>query len=320
MIFKLKQTDKKLLAYLYQHGRESLSEIAKKTNLSREQVTYRIEKYLKEGVIKGFFPIINYNKVGYSLTTLIMLSFDSQQALSSFKQKCVKDKHRVSHGEVLAKYDLFMVLIFQNEKEKGDYLSNLLSENNIANFLVLEPYNLGLYPLKFIETAKKEGYQVILEEKKKEKLEDKDKEILRALLTDARIRVIDIAKQTGLSAELVVYHLKKLKERGILLGSRAYFDMEKLGFFYTLLFINMKKFSSENQEKLKRFAKKEPFIETIAFMFSKPNCYMQIFHANEQELRETLARFKDEFKGEAHELEIIPVKDAGENINTIPFI
>ena len=125
----------------------------------------------------------------------------------------------------------------------------MLSENNIANFLVLEPYNLGLYPLKFIETAKKEGYQVILEEKKKEKLEDKDKEILRALLTDARIRVIDIAKQTGLSAGAVVYHLKKLKERGILLGSRAYFDMEKLGFFlYAIIY----QYEKNSQAKIRK--------------------------------------------------------------------
>ena len=139
MIFKLKQTDKKLLAYLYQHGREPLSEIAKKTNLSREQVTYRIEKYLKEGVIKGFFPIINYNKVGYSLTTLIMLSFDSQQALSSFKQKCVKDKHRVSHGEVLAKYDLFMVLIFQNEKERAIIFQTCFQKIILLIFSFLNP-------------------------------------------------------------------------------------------------------------------------------------------------------------------------------------
>ncbi len=320
MTLKLKPTDKKLIAYLYQHSRESLSGIAKETNLSREQVTYRIEKYLKEGIIKGFFPIINYDKVGYPITTIVMLSFNSKQALGSFKQKCIKDKHRISHGEVLAKYDLFMILIFQNEKDKSDYLSNLLSNNNIADFLILEPYNLELYPLKFVDNAKKEGYQVILEEKKIEKFEDKDRKILKSLLNDARIKVIDIAKQTNMSAELIVYHLKKLKERGILLGSRAYFDMKKLGFFYTLLFINMKNISKENQEKLKKFAKKEPFIETIAFMFNKPNCYMQIFHADEHELRETLLRFKEEFKEESHELEIIPIKDAGEDINTIPFL
>ena len=320
MTFKFRQTDKRLLAYLYHHGRESLSEIAKETSLSREQVTYRIEKYLKEGLIRRFLPIINYDKVGYSITTLIMLSFNSQQALRSFKQRCVKDKHRVSHGEFLAKYDLFMVLIFQNEKEKSDYLSSLLSDNNITDSLVLQPYNLEIYPLKFIENSKKEGHQVILEEKQAEKLEDKDRKILKALLTDARIKVIDIAKQTNLSAELVVYHLKKLKERGILLGSRAYFDMEKIGFFYTLLFINMRKFSKENQEKLKRFAKREPFIETIAFMFNKPNCYMQALHRTEQELRETLTRFKEEFKEEAHELEIVPLKDAGEDISTMPFL
>ncbi|MDA3836485.1 MAG: Lrp/AsnC family transcriptional regulator [Nanoarchaeota archaeon] len=50
----LDTVDKKLITYLYHNFREPLSKIAKATNLSRDQVEYRIKKYEKEGLIIKF--------------------------------------------------------------------------------------------------------------------------------------------------------------------------------------------------------------------------------------------------------------------------
>ena len=96
--------------------------------------------------------------------------------------------------------------------------------------------------------------------------------------------------------------------------------MEKLGFFYTLLFLNLKRLSTSTQQTLKQFALQDPHIETVSFMFTKPNCYLQVFHKDENQLRQTILSLKELLRDEHYELEILPIKDAGEDINVMPFL
>ena len=70
---KLKPTDMNLLAYLYQHNRESLSKIAKAIKLSREQVDYRLKNYEASGIIKGYLPVVNYSKLGYHNLAILFI-------------------------------------------------------------------------------------------------------------------------------------------------------------------------------------------------------------------------------------------------------
>jgi DNA-binding Lrp family transcriptional regulator len=51
---ELKPIDYKLIEYLFHHARAPASKIAKNTGLSRDQVNYRINRYIEEGIIKKF--------------------------------------------------------------------------------------------------------------------------------------------------------------------------------------------------------------------------------------------------------------------------
>ncbi|MEM9967389.1 MAG: Lrp/AsnC family transcriptional regulator [Pseudomonadota bacterium] len=62
------------------------------------------------------------------------------------------------------------------------------------------------------------------------KLDQFDKKILGALGQDARISVTDLAKRVGLSKTPTQLRLRKLEERGIILGYRALLDPIRLGF------------------------------------------------------------------------------------------
>src|SRR3989344_7299010 len=117
-MIQLKPTDLKLLAHLGHHSRDSYADIATTLHISREQVAYRIEKFLKEDLIKGFFPIVNYAALSYPLITMLFLAFDKRQHLKTFKKTLAHDKNRISHGEILAKYDIFIILSFKDEREK----------------------------------------------------------------------------------------------------------------------------------------------------------------------------------------------------------
>ena len=318
----LKPLDKKLLAYLYNDSREPNTKLAKQLKISREQVSYRIKKFESEGIIKGYIPLINYNRLGYNIINLIFLKFNKQSYAEKFKNHIKQNKNRITTVEVLSKYDLGILLVFKNEQERNEYISEMLGSysNEIRDYLIIEPYYSEFYPLKFLGHHELQP-RVFHEYKLKEyKLDEKEKKILSVLNKNANAKIIDIAKQTNLSAELIVYKLKKLKQENVLLSTRAYFDMEKTGFFYSIILINLPNFSKQNQEKLKDFAKKSNYVDSLMFCAGKPNCYMQIFHKDVLELHKVLNELKQTFPSESITTDILPLKNEGENVNTIPFL
>ncbi|MDP2673057.1 MAG: Lrp/AsnC family transcriptional regulator [Nanoarchaeota archaeon] len=319
---QLKPLDKKLLAYLYHDSREPTTKIAKKLKISREQVSYRIKKFESEGIIKGHIPLINYNRLGYSIINLILLKFNKQSYAKQFKSQIKESKNRIITVEVLSKYDLGVLLIFKNEQERNNYLSEMLGNHSseISEYLIIEPYFSEYYPLKFLGNIESKS-KVFHEYKLKEyKLDEKEKNILSVLNKDANSKIIDIAKQTNLSAELVVYKLKKLRQENVLLSTRAYFDMEKVGYFYNIVLINFHNFSKQNQEKLREFCKKSPHVDSLMFMTGKPNCYIQIFHQDVLDVHKFLIDLRQTFPNESITTDILPLKNEGEDVNTLPFL
>ncbi len=318
----LKKADMKLLAYLYHNNREPLTNIAKEVHLSRAQVGYKINKFIEAGIIKKFIPIVNYSKLGYKQFIILLLRFNKPSQMQMFLEEHKKDKSWISRVKVLAKYDLFMHLLFKDEKERNEYLANMLQTHNeyIADYLILSPYFGVLYPIKFLGSNKGGDYVLTEYGHKTVELDEKDKGILRALAKDARAKLINIAREAKISAELAVYRLRKLNKEGILLGSRIQFDMDKLGYFYATLLINVKNFSLKNQNKLKTFAKSAPYVTAIAFMINKPNCFISLFYKNESELRKTIEELKKLFNEDSIEVDILPVRSEEEEINTLPFL
>jgi DNA-binding Lrp family transcriptional regulator len=65
MVYNLDNKDKKILYQLDLNARQSFREIGKKTRLSKEVVNYRIHNMENEGVINGYYCVINMSRLGY---------------------------------------------------------------------------------------------------------------------------------------------------------------------------------------------------------------------------------------------------------------
>lgn len=319
---ELKQIDKKILAYLYRNSREPATKIGKYLKLTREQISYKIKKFESEGIIRGYLPLLNNSRLGYSILTLVLFKFKDQLSMTNFKNKVKDNKNRLITVETLAKYDLAVLLTFRDEKERNEVINDLVSSysKEILDYSILEPYFSEYYPLKFLN--ERELPSRTFHEYKKEiyNLDNKEKELLKILSKNANLSIIDISKKTNLSSELILYKIRKLREENVIIGTRAYYDMGKIGFFYTLILINFNNQSKNNQEKLRKFAKDNGSVDSLMLLMGKPNCYMQLFHKTEEDLRNFIIDFKNHFKEESFNLEIIPLKNEGEDINVIPFL
>ena len=59
--------DKKILSVLDMNARASYKQIGKDVGLSRKTVEYRIKNMEEKGIIKGYFPKVNFLKIGYRI-------------------------------------------------------------------------------------------------------------------------------------------------------------------------------------------------------------------------------------------------------------
>ena len=57
--------DRKLLAELDFNARAANSKLAKKVLLTKKGIEYRIKQLEKRGIIRGYYPIINFRKLGF---------------------------------------------------------------------------------------------------------------------------------------------------------------------------------------------------------------------------------------------------------------
>jgi len=82
--------DRKILYYLDINSRQSNSDIAKKVGLSKEVVNYRIKRLEKEGIIKGYYTVLDFYKLGYISVRVYLKLIDTSPKKEGKYFLCLK--------------------------------------------------------------------------------------------------------------------------------------------------------------------------------------------------------------------------------------
>lgn len=103
---ELNEKDEHLIALLRQNGRISVSEIARRMNLSRTAAQMRLQKLERNGVIEGYSVVLSRDYLKKRVRALMMIKFppgrraDIEESLGAMAQ--VKSLHSISGAFDLA--------------------------------------------------------------------------------------------------------------------------------------------------------------------------------------------------------------------------
>ncbi|MEK6857297.1 MAG: Lrp/AsnC family transcriptional regulator [Nanoarchaeota archaeon] len=317
---KLDLIDKKLLSYVYHHFREPYTKIAKKCNISRDQVEYRIKKYNSSGLVKGYLTMFNYKSLGYNQLGFIFLKLKSPEMKEEVMLEIRKVSTIITIGSIMPSYDLFTTIVSKNNEDFNEVFYDLIDRiktkiNSQEYFIITSTH---LYPLKIFGVKEKSTYSLI-SESKEVSLSNKEVSILKALEKGSNSKIIDLARESKISSELAIYIIKKLKSSNILLGSRIQFNMSKLGYSFTVIRINVDNLNKETQSRMIYFAKEHKNIDSITFGISEFNCIIQILHQNQEELTKTIRDIYSQFGKNIKKSDLLLVGE-DEVIRTLPPI
>jgi len=76
MQIQLDEVDRKILEILQRNARTPLKRIASALNISEGTVHVRLKRLLASGIIRGFYTILDEEKLGYNVKAIIALKAD----------------------------------------------------------------------------------------------------------------------------------------------------------------------------------------------------------------------------------------------------
>jgi Lrp/AsnC family leucine-responsive transcriptional regulator len=256
--------DKKLLFELDSNSRQSVQQLARKIGLSKDAVKYRINNLMQEGIIKSFNAVIDTGKLGF-FSFRILLKF---YRLSPEKEKeildfLLKNKNLVWLVQIEGNWDVNTWFLYKSVEEMNGFYQEFLEKYN--NYI--DKKEFGIYTLinyfsraYLIEKKSNNFSMPIASLPAPKKLDETELKIIELLSKNARMQIIDIAKETKLTPKTVIAKIKKLEKEKIIVAYRTEFNLEKLGYKYYKMHITTFNSSPEKTKQFKEFIKQNPNI------------------------------------------------------------
>jgi len=129
---KIGTTELQILRELRQDGRISYRKLGRKLGIATGTVQSKVEKMLKEGIIKAIRASLDYEKLGYKITAVVGITIPSRKRLNEIEQKLLKCKNVFNMYEVTGGVDLLMTARFKNMDEFAEFLTKGLAIEGIG--------------------------------------------------------------------------------------------------------------------------------------------------------------------------------------------
>jgi len=297
---KLDVKDKKILVLLSEYSRMPLSEIAKKVQLSRDTVAYRINRMQKLGVILGFYPEIDFKRLGYNLYHVFFLidetNKEKQQQLINTLVEHPNTRSVIQYSD---RWDIELILIAKDIEEfdsivtdiAGKFSSIIMEKEKLAQ---IGTYYSILFPYEFYKEIGEIKVPGQIEESDY-KPDQKDMQILKVLAKDCRQSTYEIAKHVSLSADAVGLRIKRLYKTGVIKKFTILANLTNLGYSWYTFSLQMKVFDKTCESKFKTFVKDHPNIIKAVKVLGAWDLLLYIISEGPRDFHQTIKQIKNEF-------------------------
>jgi DNA-binding Lrp family transcriptional regulator len=123
--------DEKLVTELIDNGRASLRELGETIDVSVTTISNHLSELEEDGYVKGYSPVLNYERFGYDITAVINLQ-SKGEALTDLTDRLKGIDQFVSVYETTGEYDVVAIGKFRNTDEMNNYVKNLLEDEAVT--------------------------------------------------------------------------------------------------------------------------------------------------------------------------------------------
>jgi len=122
--------DTELINALLGNGRASLRSLAEELGVSVTTVSNHLTDLEEEGVISGYSPAVDYDRLGYDVTAVIRLNVEGG-ALPEITDRLREQEQMISVYEVTGDHDVIAIGKFRDTDDMNEGIKNLLADADI---------------------------------------------------------------------------------------------------------------------------------------------------------------------------------------------
>lgn len=320
MAIKLDLKDKKILTLLDEDSRLSNSQIAKKVGLSKPAVEYRLKRFEKNNLIFEYYTIINFTKLGYSQYKIY---FKFQDTALEDEKKIIdywkNDKNSIWIAQIRGRWDLAVSILARSNFEFGKILSKFM--NQFSNFILTKDVLLTeyspIYAREYLTETKPSEFVYGVPSKIYE-LDETEQKILKELSINARINIVDLAKKTKLTRDIINYRLKKLTEEKIIFQYRCYLNLPNLGINHYKIIFRTKNLDEQSEKEIKSYVAQHKKATQFLKLIGSWDLEIEFETENEDELYEILTDIRKTFSNVIRDFDILRITETYK-YNYFPF-
>ncbi|MBI5148684.1 Lrp/AsnC family transcriptional regulator [Candidatus Pacearchaeota archaeon] len=232
---KLELKDWKILKELDDNARRSNSDIAKRVRLNKNTVSYKIRRLEEEGVVNGYYPVIDNSKLGYFSFRVYLKFFNLKAEQEEAMVKWLKDNNKVGViSKIESIYDLGFMIWVKSIYEFDDFWLEFKEKFRKHFWKERVDAFSKVYHFKrnyLLEKSSSDKYEVIGERNLVEH-DELDIRILRILSKNARTPLVEISANLKKPPRTIAFRIRQMEKRKIIQGYRVDINLEKIGYEY----------------------------------------------------------------------------------------
>ena len=122
--------DLRIIEELNENARNSFRAISRKLKVSLTTVVNRVKKLEHDGIITGYIPLIDLDKAGFGLLTIIGVRI-SHGKLIQVEKRISKNPHVYEIYDTTGDWDAMIIARFRNRQELNQFIKNVLAEEHV---------------------------------------------------------------------------------------------------------------------------------------------------------------------------------------------
>lgn len=310
MVHKLDKLDRKIISELDMNARIPISKLAKSVRASREVVNYRIKILTKKGVISGAQTFFNPAKLGYTIYRVLIRLDSLDEGLNKrFQDYFVGNKSVMWFAKLGGRWDYVVEFFAKSGDEFNDLLKSSIEnfQDYIQIYEVMSVIEINSYRRSYIYDNKKTNSFKIGGKIENFKLDKIDISVIRELKSNSQIANIEIAEKLKISRNTIKQRIKKLEEKGVIVGYKLFYHPQSIGYQSYKLLISCKNLSLEKEKKFFDFAFQNPNIIFAHKNLGKWNYEFEIEIEDLIKLQEIIIKLRTLFADYVLDYELFPI-------------